>query len=270
MPVETPSIFAQVIKEHLDLKERNSRLGGAMPIDHYKEDGDPFENHPLFKSEEQARIEETMDGVEPDFSDTSLEDVGVWPGEESLEEVTAETREAAVPAERGVRLLGQRRRARLRLGRLTRSRGAALSLAAITELRVRESAVSRTLRAESCCPPGRAPAARARERASLRLSPASLRLSLRPVEHICDQLQVLDELGHLLVAGFVVSLAQDGAGVDRRRHVLGEVGVDPLAALFRDAELAAQKGLRGRCAEADEHFGAYDRELRLEPGAARG
>jgi hypothetical protein len=98
MPVETPSIFAQVIKEHLDLKERNSRLRGAMPIEHYK-DGDPFENHPLFKSEEQARIEETMDGVEPDFSDTSLEDVGVWPGEESIEEVTAETREAAtVPA----------------------------------------------------------------------------------------------------------------------------------------------------------------------------
>jgi hypothetical protein len=98
MPVETPSIFAQVIKEHLDLKERNSQLRGAMPIEHYK-DGDPFENHPLFKSEEQARIEETMDGVEPDFSDTSLEDVGVWPGEDSIEEVTTETREAAtVPA----------------------------------------------------------------------------------------------------------------------------------------------------------------------------
>jgi hypothetical protein len=92
MPVETPSIFAQVIKEHLDLKEKNARLGGAMPIDHYK-GGDPFENHPLFKSEEQARIEETMDGVEPDFSDASLENVGVWPGEEPLEEVTAETRE---------------------------------------------------------------------------------------------------------------------------------------------------------------------------------
>ena len=76
MPVETPSIFAQVIKEHLDLKERNARLGGSMPIEHYTEDGDPFENHPLFKSEEQARIEETMDGVEPDFSDASLEDVG--------------------------------------------------------------------------------------------------------------------------------------------------------------------------------------------------
>ena len=97
MPVETPSIFAQVIREHLDLKEKNARLGGSMPIEHYSE-GDPFENHPLFKSEEQARIEETMDGVEPDFSDASLEDVGVWPGEESLEEVTAETREATVPA----------------------------------------------------------------------------------------------------------------------------------------------------------------------------
>ena len=36
MPVETPSIFAQVIKEHLDLKERNSRLGVAIPIEHYQ------------------------------------------------------------------------------------------------------------------------------------------------------------------------------------------------------------------------------------------
>ncbi len=98
MPVETPSIFAQVIREHLDLKERNARLGGSMPIDHYKEDGDPFENHPLFKSEEQARIEETMDGVDPDFSEASLEDVTVWPGEEPLEEVTAETTEVAAPA----------------------------------------------------------------------------------------------------------------------------------------------------------------------------
>src|SRR3954471_6708770 len=84
MPVETPSIFAQVIKENLDLKERNARLGGKMPIENYTEDGDPFENHPLFKSEEQARIEETMDGVDPDFSDAPLEDVGLgpWAGQE--------------------------------------------------------------------------------------------------------------------------------------------------------------------------------------------
>jgi len=55
-----------------------------------------LENHPLFKSEEQARIEETMDGVEPDFSDASLENVGVWPGDDALEEpTTAETQETA-------------------------------------------------------------------------------------------------------------------------------------------------------------------------------
>jgi hypothetical protein len=97
MPVETPSIFAQVIREHLDLKERNARLGGAMPIDRYKGE-DPFDNHPLVTREEQARIEETMDGVEPDFSEASLENVAEWPAEQPLDEVTAETREAAVPA----------------------------------------------------------------------------------------------------------------------------------------------------------------------------
>ena len=63
MPVETSSMFERVIQDHLALKERNARLGGKMPIEPYK-DEDPFENHPLFKSEEQARIEETMDGEE--------------------------------------------------------------------------------------------------------------------------------------------------------------------------------------------------------------
>jgi hypothetical protein len=33
-----------------------------MPLGHYKTD-DPFDNHPLFKTEEQARVEDTMDGV---------------------------------------------------------------------------------------------------------------------------------------------------------------------------------------------------------------
>jgi len=31
MPVETPSIFARVIQDHLALKEQNSRLEQAMP-----------------------------------------------------------------------------------------------------------------------------------------------------------------------------------------------------------------------------------------------
>ncbi|HUZ16551.1 MAG TPA: hypothetical protein VMU72_10320 [Gaiellaceae bacterium] len=76
-------MFERVIQDHLALKERNARLDGNMPIERYK-DEDPFDNHPLFKTEEQARIEETMDGVDPDFSDETLDDigVGVWPGQQ--------------------------------------------------------------------------------------------------------------------------------------------------------------------------------------------
>ena len=77
-------MFERVIQDHLALKERNARLDGKMPIEGYK-DADPFENHPLFKSEEQALLEETMDGVDPDFSDETLDDIGVgtWPGQEA-------------------------------------------------------------------------------------------------------------------------------------------------------------------------------------------
>ena len=78
MPVETPSLFAQVIKDHLELNERNSDLDRQMPIDRYKSD-DPFENHPLFKTEEQARVEDTMDGT------LSIEDEATsldWPTSE--------------------------------------------------------------------------------------------------------------------------------------------------------------------------------------------
>jgi len=81
--VETESLFAAAIREHLDLKERNSGLGGDMPIDSYL-NGDPLENHPLFKSEEQARIEETMDG-EPAAQMSS--ERHPWPGEETAENV---------------------------------------------------------------------------------------------------------------------------------------------------------------------------------------
>ncbi len=89
MPVETPSLFAQVIREHLDLKERNAQLDHTMPIGRYLGE-DPFDNHPLFKSEEQARIEETMDGVQPEFTDESLESALAWPGAEQSEAPTAE------------------------------------------------------------------------------------------------------------------------------------------------------------------------------------
>jgi hypothetical protein len=64
MPVETPSIFSKIIEEHLELKRRNSELERELPLSRYVND-DPFHNHPLFKTEEQARLEETMYGAEP-------------------------------------------------------------------------------------------------------------------------------------------------------------------------------------------------------------
>jgi hypothetical protein len=75
MAVDTPSMFAQVIQEHLDLKRRNAALEHEMPLEKYLND-DPFENHPLFKTEEQARIEDTMDGLPGiEAEETSL----AWP-----------------------------------------------------------------------------------------------------------------------------------------------------------------------------------------------
>ena len=62
MAVDTPSLFAQVIQDHLELKRRNAALEHEMPLERYLSD-DPFENHPLFKTEEQARVEDTMDGA---------------------------------------------------------------------------------------------------------------------------------------------------------------------------------------------------------------
>jgi hypothetical protein len=89
---ETASLFAQVIQDHLELKRRNAELEQNLPIDRYKS-VDPFDNHPLFKTEEQARLEETLDGVESPFVTKSNErDVVAhsmalaWPGEETVEQ----------------------------------------------------------------------------------------------------------------------------------------------------------------------------------------
>ena len=87
MPVETPSLFAQAIQEHLELKQRNAMLETELPIQSYKA-ADPFENHPLFKTEEQARLEETMDGTEPAVETAAA--THLWPGEDTLEPVETE------------------------------------------------------------------------------------------------------------------------------------------------------------------------------------
>ena len=89
--LDTGSLFAEAIREHLDLKSRNADLDGDMPLDRYL-NGDPLDNHPLFKSEEQARIEETLDGGIPAVELPS--DRQPWPGEETVEDV-----DGAEPAE---------------------------------------------------------------------------------------------------------------------------------------------------------------------------
>jgi hypothetical protein len=91
MPVETPSLFARVIQDHLELKRRNAELEPEMPIDRYHAE-DPFDNHPLFKTEEQARLEETMDGEPAVQLDAAP---FAWPGEPAPEPA------AAAPAEEG-------------------------------------------------------------------------------------------------------------------------------------------------------------------------
>ena len=88
MPVETPSLFANVIQDHLELKRRNAELDNRMPLERYRID-DPFENHPLFKTEEQARIEETMDGSQ---NGDGLSDSQVWLAE-TQEHVAEESEE---------------------------------------------------------------------------------------------------------------------------------------------------------------------------------
>ena len=85
MPVETPSFFAQVIQEHLELKRRNAELERRMPLDRYKSE-DPFDNHPLFKTEEQARLEETMDGEVAAPLEAEAKALK-WPGEDADEEL---------------------------------------------------------------------------------------------------------------------------------------------------------------------------------------
>ncbi len=81
--VDTDTLFAEAIRDHLDLKARNAGLDGDMPLDRYL-NGDVLENHPLFKSEEQARIEETLDGEIPAVELPA--ERALWPGEEKTVE----------------------------------------------------------------------------------------------------------------------------------------------------------------------------------------
>lgn len=94
MPVETPSIFSKIIEEHLELKRKNSELERKLPLSRYVND-DPFQNHPLFKTEEQARLEETMDGSEPAVTDFAAD--AVEP-EQALQAWTEASAQPVAPA----------------------------------------------------------------------------------------------------------------------------------------------------------------------------
>ena len=113
-PSDTSSLFAAVIQEHLELRRRNAALEHEMPLERYMPD-DPFENHPLFKTEEQARIEDTLDGAQTIVDEpTSVE----WPAASE-----AAFQEEPARADGGGRRGALRRGAlvalaRLRLGRL--------------------------------------------------------------------------------------------------------------------------------------------------------
>jgi hypothetical protein len=57
--------FGQAIKEHLELKERNSMLESEMPLARYRAAHMPAD-HALFRSEAEAREEETASEKEQD------------------------------------------------------------------------------------------------------------------------------------------------------------------------------------------------------------
>jgi hypothetical protein len=66
------SLFASVIEDHLELKRRNARLDKDLPLNEFS-GSDPFENHPLFKTEEQALREELETGEHPALDDLPQE-----------------------------------------------------------------------------------------------------------------------------------------------------------------------------------------------------
>jgi hypothetical protein len=69
--------FEQAIQEHLELQRRNAALEESMPLARYRAD-DALDRHGLFKSESEARREETPSSAWP----TAESDTGLYPPEE--------------------------------------------------------------------------------------------------------------------------------------------------------------------------------------------
>ena len=56
--------FGLAIQEHLELRARNRLLEAEMPLDRYRTES--VSNHSLFKSEEAAVLEDTLEWSFPD------------------------------------------------------------------------------------------------------------------------------------------------------------------------------------------------------------
>jgi hypothetical protein len=80
--------FGQAIKEHLELKERNSGLEREMPLASYRAEH-VLANHAMFRSEAEARHEETPSEqhdwplAEPDIDLPTAE--GLWVGDPAFD-----------------------------------------------------------------------------------------------------------------------------------------------------------------------------------------
>src|SRR5690348_15665170 len=77
------SLFASAIEHHLELKRRNQHLDDDLPLDEFIGD-DPFSNHPLFKTEADARREEDETGEHPVVADLA-EDTESMPAVEAAD-----------------------------------------------------------------------------------------------------------------------------------------------------------------------------------------
>jgi hypothetical protein len=84
MSTPNSSLFAAAIEEHLELKRRNRHLDDELPLDSFV-DRDPFENHPLFKSEAEARREEEETGEHPAIALEASEDTAAMPAVDPVE-----------------------------------------------------------------------------------------------------------------------------------------------------------------------------------------
>jgi hypothetical protein len=69
--------FEQAIQEHLELQRRNADLEASMPLDRYRVD-EALDKHGLFKSEVEARLEETASSAWP----VQENDTGRYPPED--------------------------------------------------------------------------------------------------------------------------------------------------------------------------------------------